>query len=111
MTLGIDLSCKTTSSAQSFPFLLPMVTASVNKLPPNLGLSSANITLAPFFAAAKALESPDGPEPTTNMSQYSYLCSYLSGSGFNGATPRPAALLIIGSYILYQKFLGHIKVL
>jgi len=37
----------------------------VSKLPPNLGLSSAKITLAPFFAAAKALARPEVPEPAT----------------------------------------------
>jgi len=73
------------------------VTSSTNKLPPNLGLSSAKITLAPFFAAAKVLANPEGPEPTTKISQCSNLCSYLSGSGFNGAIPSPAALLIIGT--------------
>ena len=96
MTLGMDFNSIIVSSAQSFPFLFPIVTSSVNKLPPNLGLSSANITFDPFFAAARALASPDGPEPTTKISQYSNLCSYLSGSGFNGATPKPAAFLIIG---------------
>jgi len=95
--LGIDFSCEIVSSAQSFPFLFPIVTSSVSKLPPNLGLSSAKITLAPFFAAAKALANPEGPEPATKTSQYSNLCSYLSGSGFCGATPKPAAFLIIGS--------------
>ena len=64
--------------AHSFPLWLPIFTSLVNKLPPNLGLSSANITLAPFFAAAYALAKPDGPEPVINKSQYSYLCSYLS---------------------------------
>ena len=91
------MSCAIVSSAQSLPFLFPIVTSSVNKLPPNLGLSSAKITLAPFFAAANALDNPEGPEPTTKISQYSNLCSYLSGSGFNGATPKPAAFLITGS--------------
>ena len=111
ITLDIDFNFIIVSSAQSFPFLFPIVTSSLSKLPPNLGLSSAKITRAPFFAAAKALASPEGPEPATKTSQYSYLCSYLSGSGFSEATPKPAAFLIIGSYILYQKFFGHIKVL
>ena len=62
--MGIDFNCIIVSSAQSFPFLFPIVTSSVNKLPPNLGLSSAKITLAPFFAAAKALANPEEPEPT-----------------------------------------------
>ena len=65
-------------SAHSFPLWLPILTSLVNTLPPNLGLSSANITLAPFFAAAYALAKPDGPEPVINKSQYSYLFSYLS---------------------------------
>ena len=69
----------------------------MSKLPPNLGLSSAKITLAPFFAAAKALANPDGPEPTTSTSQYSNLCSYLSGSGSSGAIPKPSAFLMIVS--------------
>ena len=73
------------------------MTSSVNKLPPKRGLSSARITLAPFFAAANALESPDGPEPTTRTSQCSYWCSYRSGSGSNDATPNPAAFLMNGS--------------
>jgi hypothetical protein len=61
---------------------LPIVTSSLSKLPPNLGLSSAKITFAPFFAEARALDKPDGPEPAIKTSQYSNLCSYLSGSGF-----------------------------
>ena len=48
-----------------------MLTSLVNKLPPNLDLSSAKITLAPFFAAAYALAKPEGPEPVINRSQYS----------------------------------------
>ena len=74
-----------------------MVTLSVSKDPPNLALSSARITRAPFFAAAKALEIPEGPEPTTRISQCSYRCSYRSGSGSKGAFPIPAAFLIKGS--------------
>ena len=77
--------------------MFPIVTSSVNRLPPNLTLSSAKITRAPFLAADKALDNPEGPEPATKTSQYSYLCSYLSGSGFSGAMPKPAAFLIIGS--------------
>ena len=65
-------------SDHSFPSWFPILTSLVSKLPPNLALSSAKITLAPFFAAAYALAKPDGPEPVTNKSQYSYLCSYLS---------------------------------
>ena len=42
---------------------------------------------------------------------YNDLCSYLSLSCSFDATPKPAAFLINGSYILYQKLLGHIKVL
>ena len=49
-----------------------MVTLSVSKDPPNLDLSSARITRAPFFAADKALAIPEGPEPTTRISQCSY---------------------------------------
>ena len=59
------------SSAHSFPLLFPIVTSSVNKLPPNLGLSSAKITLAPFFAADSALAKPEGPEPAIKTSQCS----------------------------------------
>jgi len=51
--------------------MLPIVTSSVRREPPKLGLSSANITLAPFLAAARALARPDGPEPTTSTSQCS----------------------------------------
>ena len=47
-----------------------MVTSSVNSEPPNLGLSSARITFAPFFAAAYALDKPAGPDPATNKSQH-----------------------------------------
>ena len=54
-----------------------MFTSLVNSVPPNLDLSSAKITLAPFFAEAYALANPEGPEPVINKSQYSYLCSYL----------------------------------
>ena len=64
-----------------------MFTSLVRSVPPNLALSSANITLAPFFAAAYALAKPDGPEPAINKSQYSYLCSYLSLSCLVDATP------------------------
>ena len=74
-----------------------MLASLVNKLPPNLALSSARITLAPFFAAEYALARPEGPEPVINKSQYSYLCSYLSLSCFLDATPNPAAFLINGS--------------
>ena len=73
------------------------MTSSVNKLPPNLGLSSAKITRAPFLAADKALDKPEGPEPATKTSQYSYLCSYLSGSGRRETAPKPAVFLIMGS--------------
>ena len=59
-------------SAHSFPLWFPIFTSLVNKLPPNLGLSSASITFAPFLAAAYALANPEGPEPVINMSQYSY---------------------------------------
>jgi len=59
------------SLAHSFPDMLPIVTSSVRREPPKLGLSSANITLAPFLAAARALARPDGPEPTTSTSQCS----------------------------------------
>ena len=83
-------------SAHSFPFWFPILTSLVNRLPPNLGLSSAKITLAPFLAAAYALAKPDGPEPVINKSQYSYLCSYRSLSCFVDATPKPAAFLING---------------
>ena len=69
----------------------------MRSVPPNLALSSAKITCAPFFAAAYALAKPDGPEPAINKSQYSYLCSYLSLSCLIDATPRPAAFLIKGS--------------
>ena len=65
-------------SAHSLPDWFPILTSLVNKVPPNLDLSSAKITLAPFFAAAYALANPDGPDPAINKSQYSYLCSYLS---------------------------------
>ena len=44
----------------------------------DLASDTASITLAPFFAAAYALAKPEGPDPVTNKSQYSYLCSYLS---------------------------------
>ena len=74
-----------------------MVTSSVNSDPPNLDLSSAIITLAPFFAAAYALDRPAGPDPATSKSQYSYLCSYLSLSLSVEAIPKPAAFLINGS--------------
>ncbi len=73
------------------------MTLSVNSDPPNLGLSSAKITFAPFFAAAYALAKPAGPDPVTNKSQYSYLCSYLSLSFSTEATPKPAAFLMKGS--------------
>ena len=76
---------------------MPILTSLVNKDPPNLGLSSAKITLAPFFAAAYAPANPEGPEPAINKSQYSYLCSYLSLSCLVEATPKPAAFLIKGS--------------
>ena len=66
-------------------------------MPPNLGLSSANMTLAPFLAAAYALAKPAGPDPATSKSQYSYLCSYLSLSFEIEATPKPAAFLMNGS--------------
>ena len=72
-------------------------------MPPNLGLSSASITLAPFLAAAYALANPDGPDPAINKSQYSYLCSYLSLSCLIDAIPRPAAFLINGSYTFIPK--------
>ena len=49
-----------------------MVTLSVSKDPPNLALSSARMTLAPFFAADRALAIPEGPYPTTRISQCSY---------------------------------------
>ena len=55
-------------SAHSFPLWFPIFTSLVNKLPPNLGLSSASITFAPFLAAAYALANPEGPEPVINMS-------------------------------------------
>ena len=84
-------------SAHSFPLSFPIFTSLVSKLPPNLGLSSAKITFAPFFAAEYALASPDGPDPVINKSQYSYLCSYLSLSGSCETTPKPAAFLINGS--------------
>ena len=84
-------------SAHSLPDWFPILTSLVNKVPPNLDLSSAKITLAPFFAAAYALANPDGPDPAINKSQYSYLCSYLSLSCFIDATPSPAAFLIKGS--------------
>ena len=76
---------------------MPILTSLVKRVPPNLDLSSAKITLAPFLAAAYALASPDGPDPATIKSQYSYLCSYLSLSCFVDATPSPAAFLINGS--------------
>ena len=98
-------------SVHAFPDKLSIVTSSVKSDPPNLGLSSAKITFAPFFAAAYALDNPAGPDPVTNKSQYSYLCSYLSLSFSFDATPKPAAFLIKGSYILYQKLFGHINVL
>ena len=74
-----------------------MLTSSVKSVPPNLGLSSAKITFAPFFAAAYALANPEGPDPVTNKSQYSNLCSYLSLSFSIEATPKPAAFLMKGS--------------
>ena len=96
-TFDISLSSAIIFSDHSLPLWFPIFTSLVNKLPPNLGLSSANITFAPFLAAAYALARPDGPEPAINKSQYSYLCSYLSLSCFVDATPRPAAFLINGS--------------
>ena len=72
---AIDLSSDIILLAHSFPVWFPMLDSSVSKLPPNLDLSSAKITLAPFFAAAYALANPDGPDPAINRSQYSYLCS------------------------------------
>ena len=84
-------------SDQSFPDILSILTSSVNRVPPYLGLSSARITFAPFFAAAYALANPEGPEPVTNRSQYSNLCSYRSLSFSKEATPNPAALRINGS--------------
>ena len=74
-----------------------MLTSLVNNVPPYLALSSAKITLAPFFAAAYALAKPDGPDPAINYAQYSYLCSYRALSCLVEATPRPAAFLINGS--------------
>ena len=49
------------SSAQSFYFVCESVTSSVSKLPPNLGLSYAKISLAPFVAADKAIDNHEGP--------------------------------------------------
>ena len=74
-----------------------MLTSSIKSDPPNLCLSSAKITLAPLFAAAYALARPAGPDPVTNKSQYSNLCSYLSVSFLVDAIPNPAAFLINGS--------------
>ena len=45
-------------SVHAFPDKLTIVTSSVKSDPPNLGLSSAKITFAPFFAAAYALDNP-----------------------------------------------------
>ena len=84
-------------SVQALPDKLSIVTSSVNNDPPNLGLSSARITFAPFLAAAYALDKPAGPDPVTNKSQYSYLCSYLSLSFSSEAIPKPAAFLMNGS--------------
>ena len=36
---------------------------------------------------------------------------YISGSGFIGDFPKPAVFLIKGSYTVFQKLFGHIKVL
>ena len=93
-------------SAQSFPLWFPIFTSLVNKLPPNLALSSAKITLAPFFAAAYALANPEGPDPVTNRSQYSYLCSYLSLSCLIDAVPKPAAFLIMAHKPYTKNFLA-----
>ena len=60
-----------TSLAHSLPDIFPIVTSSFKREPPKCALSSANITLAPFFAAARALAKPEGPEPTTKTSQCS----------------------------------------
>ena len=68
----MDFNSAIASSTHSSPFLLPIVTLSVKSEPPNLALSSAKITRAPFFAAANALDIPEGPEPTTKISQCSY---------------------------------------
>ena len=95
--MGIVFNSEIIFSDQSFPDILSILTSSVRRVPPYLGLSSASITFAPFFAAAYALASPDGPDPVTKRSQYSNLCSYLSLSFSNDATPSPAAFLINGS--------------
>ena len=97
MTFGILSNSEIILFAHSFPDKLSIVTSSVKSEPPNIGLSSTNITLAPLFAAENALANPAGPDPVTNKSQYSYLCSYLSLSFSIEATPRPAAFLINGS--------------
>ena len=84
-------------SDHSFPVWFPMLASLVKRVPPNLGLSSAKITFAPFLAAAYALAKPEGPDPAINKSQYSYLCSYLSVSCLIDAEPKPAAFLMNGS--------------
>ena len=72
ITFGIDFNSLIESSTHSSPFLLPIVTLSVSNDPPNRALSSARITRAPFFAADRALAIPEGPDPTTRISQCSY---------------------------------------
>ena len=52
-------------------------------------MTSSFLSAASFAAAI-----PAGPEPTTRISQKSFACSYVSGSGKRETLPIPAAFLI-----------------